>query len=156
MQQCQRCKKNLPTTSFHARGDGLQKWCRDCRSAYRKSNPGNTKASDKRYYEAKGRKNLRLKKYGIDEAQFDALYEEQNGKCAICSEEIAKTSCHVDHDHETGHVRGLLCGPCNRGLGQFRDSEEILNNAIRYIKTFRDPAREFNKITRQERINQCL
>ena len=55
----------------------------------------------------------------------------QGGVCAICG---AADAQHVDHDHRTGWLRGILCFNCNGGLGQFRDSADNLANAITYLK----------------------
>ena len=56
---------------------------------------------------------------------------EQDGLCAIRRTAFA---AHVDHDHRTGKIRGLLCFNCNGGLGQFKDQIEVLNAAVRYLK----------------------
>lgn len=66
---------------------------------------------------------------------YDALWEEQDGKCGICETDMIWDSrfTHVDHDHETGKVRGLICGPCNQGLGSLGDSIERLQKAITYL-----------------------
>ena len=92
---------------------------------------------------ARNRKWLLNARYGIDVAQYDALLQSQGGKCAICScatpGGIGKVGhdgvkkWHVDHCHETGAVRGLLCGDCNKGLGQFKDSALRLQQAIDYL-----------------------
>lgn len=74
----------------------------------------------------------RKRKYGVDHATFIAMLERQDARCAICSDDIS-VKAHVDHDHSTGEVRGLLCGHCNRGLGAFRDSPETLFRAIEYL-----------------------
>ncbi len=73
----------------------------------------------------------------ISHEQMEALTLQQNNKCAICSEELDRSSdmtkaC-VDHDHETGAIRGILCNGCNRGLGQFKDSIRLLNRATEYL-----------------------
>ncbi len=57
----------------------------------------------------------------------------QGGGCAICGKRPGKVSLHVDHDHETGEVRGLLCVGCNNALGQFRDDLELLARASDYL-----------------------
>jgi Recombination endonuclease VII len=64
--------------------------------------------------------------------------ESQNHKCAICRDPIAFEGqrCHIDHDHDTGILRGLLCGRCNRGLGHFQDDVERLERAVAYITRF--------------------
>lgn len=67
---------------------------------------------------------------------LEELWNKQDRKCAICSEPIQKQGkgTHIDHNHDTGKVRGLLCPRCNTGLGQFRDDISILQKAIRYLQ----------------------
>lgn len=79
----------------------------------------------------------RLKKFGITLDGYRNLLKLQGGKCAICGSEIGDSvgnRLYVDHDHETGKVRGLLCSRCNFGLGNFKDSVELLSKAIRYLE----------------------
>ncbi len=83
----------------------------------------------------------RKKKYGITPEQYDELLALQRGVCAICGQpERSKTrnghvkALAVDHDHETGEVRGLLCDNCNRGLGHFKDDAERLAAAVAYLR----------------------
>lgn len=65
-------------------------------------------------------------------------YDEQRGCCAICHCSLASVSkAHFDHNHMTGQYRGLLCSACNTGLGFFRESILSLENAIRYLQTWR-------------------
>lgn len=78
--------------------------------------------------------------YGITIDAYDKLLAEQGGVCAICREvedikgrNGAVRSLSVDHCHETGAVRGLLCGRCNTGLGYFRDSPTVLSAACSYL-----------------------
>lgn len=99
--------------------------CRPCKNKYlakwRKKNPGAYKEW----------------KYGITQSQYDDLIEKQGDSCAIC-----KTmepggrhgSWHIDHDHATGKVRGLLCWLCNSGLGKFNDDPYLLNKAAKYVQ----------------------
>ena len=79
------------------------------------------------------------KTYGINLSEYNKMSEKQNKKCAICNEldEVAGRRLAVDHDHNTGDVRGLLCGKCNRGLGLFNDKIKILKKAINYLETAR-------------------
>jgi Recombination endonuclease VII len=72
--------------------------------------------------------------YGLTVEAFDALMQVQEGQCAVCRLAFGNARPHVDHDHETGRVRGLLCGPCNRGLGCFRDNPEVLVSAAAYLR----------------------
>ena len=70
--------------------------------------------------------------YGMSFDDYDALLSAQGEKCAICLGPF-DTRPHVDHCHETGKVRGLLCNRCNCGIGQLRDNVEILEAAVKYL-----------------------
>ncbi len=80
--------------------------------------------------------------YGITIDQYEEMERQQGGVCAICSRPERAVDRHsqaprrlaVDHDHSTGAVRGLLCGDCNKGLGHFADSPEMLGLAIAYLQ----------------------
>lgn len=80
--------------------------------------------------------NQRLRKYGITEEQHKQLLEDQSLCCAIClkpeTEEGRKFA--IDHCHETGRVRGLLCFRCNTGIGKLEDSPDRLRRAIAYLE----------------------
>lgn len=73
--------------------------------------------------------------YGITADEYWAIYEYQGGKCYICERATgARKRLSVDHCHETGFIRGLLCSPCNRDvLGHLRDSVRALWRAITYL-----------------------
>ncbi len=85
------------------------------------------------------KRNVRLiEAYGISQGEYEAMFERQHGECAICGSRHADRRglrLHVDHDHATGVVRGLLCGSCNFGIGKFRDSDELLAKAIVYLRS---------------------
>lgn len=77
-----------------------------------------------------------LKKYGITHDDYLRLLKEQDGGCAICGTKDPRQRSehfHVDHDHATGIVRGLLCSPCNQGLGYFQEDVEVMARAIAYL-----------------------
>lgn len=80
----------------------------------------------------------RQKKYGVSPAWVDMTLKDQEGKCAICgvamTGENRKLVPHVDHCHDTGLVRGLLCQSCNVGLGRFEDNVDRLEAALRYLR----------------------
>jgi hypothetical protein len=77
---------------------------------------------------------MRLAKYGLTPAAFDAMLAGQGGRCAICgTDEPGWHGWNVDHDHETGVVRGILCGHCNVGLGHFADDADRLRAAADYL-----------------------
>lgn len=76
------------------------------------------------------------RRYGISRKDYNELLWQQGGVCAICKTEKPgrnHTHFHVDHNHKTGTVRGLLCDLCNRGLGYFKDSSALLEKAAKYL-----------------------
>lgn len=79
------------------------------------------------------RKARRKAMYGVNEEAFQERLKQQNGCCAICSEPFNRTP-HIDHNHTTGRMRALLCFRCNTGLGHFKDSIELLQNAQVYLQ----------------------
>lgn len=141
--KCACCGRILPTTCFtranHRNKVGFYAYCKECKHAkaieYYKAN---------RDYCRKLARNRNLKSYGLTYEATKRLLEEQHGKCAICGADIKvmgerkSESVHVDHDHATGFVRGLLCQACNNGLGGFRDDPLILESAIRYLEKSRE------------------
>lgn len=88
------------------------------------------------------RRERTLREYGITPEQYDTMLAEQGGGCAICGVEFAHRGgarLAVDHCHETGAVRGLLCSNCNQGLGKFGDDPERLDRAGMYLRAHRRP-----------------
>lgn len=77
-----------------------------------------------------------LRKYGITIHDYNSMFDEQEGRCLICLKHQVElpTRLNVDHNHETGEVRGLLCNICNKGLGTFKDDPVLLQNALDYIR----------------------
>jgi len=77
-------------------------------------------------------------KYGISKEDFESMIEGQQNKCAICGFEFQEdsrfTRPHIDHCHDSGDVRGLLCNSCNKGLGFFKDDKSALSSAIEYLQ----------------------
>ena len=95
---------------------------------YRTERPERAKLSHRKTY-------FRMN-YGLELHEVEALFAQQGGICKICFRPIVlggKGGAKVDHDHATGKVRGILCSPCNTGLGQFRDNPIILQSAINYL-----------------------
>jgi hypothetical protein len=123
------------------------KWCPDCDEYNPLEDFGKGKpyckthtAERGRAYNAKRRDRLRAqhiqRKYGINAQEFDALLESQGGVCPICETRLPEGTrrVHVDHCHDTGEVRGILCNACNSGLGMFGDNPERLLKAIAYLR----------------------
>ncbi len=93
-------------------------------------NPDRAKAYEQR---------ARLKRYGVTPDGYRDLLVKQSGVCAICAETcITGRSLAVDHDHETGFIRGLLCIRCNRALGLLHDDIDILLSAVAYLEEGRE------------------
>lgn len=89
------------------------------------------------YQEQKDYKKCR--KYGLTLDEYYSLIEKQKSFCAIC--ENPCNSLNIDHCHDTGFVRGLLCWSCNVGLGHFKNNIKSLNKAIKYLETFKTSRR---------------
>ena len=120
--------------------------CRVCLRAHARrwaaTHPEEERDRASRYYEAtrsemikKSRDHKLARRYGLTAGSYNELLESQKGRCAICGNLPDTRRLSVDHDHETGVVRGLLCSHCNTGLGQFRDNAKLLNNAIGYLSS---------------------
>lgn len=76
----------------------------------------------------------RLKKYQLTAEDYEQILRSQNGKCAICEDALqGGRDEHIDHDHITGKVRGILCSQCNTAVGKFKDSPEIILKAAEYV-----------------------
>jgi hypothetical protein len=71
------------------------------------------------------------RRYGITAKQYREMFEAQHGTCAICRQD---RKLHVDHDHETNVVRGLLCMPCNTAIGHLNHDQELLLKAVSYLQ----------------------
>jgi hypothetical protein len=129
MKTCGGCGKTKPLSEFYRRGEsGRQARCAECQvaksKAWKEANPDRTRDQYKN-------KNL-MKLYGISLAEYNEMFEDQKGRCAIC-EEHYPVLC-VDHCHVTGRVRKLLCSCCNASLGQLRENERIVENLLNYIR----------------------
>lgn len=76
----------------------------------------------------------KLAKYGITEQVYERMKREQKNVCAICGNPPKTRALHIDHNHKTGAVRGLLCFHCNYALGRFRDNPARLKAAAAYLE----------------------
>lgn len=77
------------------------------------------------------------KNYNITLADYDQMFAQQRGRCKICAKKEKRgRRLSVDHNHQTGRVRGLLCNRCNTGLGKFCDNSEILVKAAEYLMEY--------------------
>jgi hypothetical protein len=138
---CTSCKKELRIVDcFHKNKtskDGHAWQCKKCsrKAGVRHENGGTVKSATYKY-------KIHIKRtYGITLEERNKILDSQNGCCAICkkplsylvSEKLKQKKLYIDHNHETGKIRGLLCSTCNTGLGMFKDNVEYLRNAITYL-----------------------
>lgn len=161
MKRCSKCGLVQPLENYYAaKGtrDGLRGDCKSCfkqraaaryradpepykerAKAWARANPERVAERARLYrltgQKAKNDRRSHLKrKFGITVEQYDAMFSEQGGRCAICKRKPTKgISLHVDHRPGTKRVRGLLCFRCNNALGDFRDRPELLVAALHYL-----------------------
>ncbi len=130
---CRKCEVEKPLSDFYPFFD---KWadkhyysarCKICHQDYKKESPTTPR----------NRKAEKLKlRYGLTYEQWEKMREAEDFSCMICGiteEELGK-KLDVDHCHDSGKVRGLLCNPCNNVLGTARDSIEVLKAAAKYLE----------------------
>ena len=130
--QCNLAAKRTRTAlDPQANRDRVRRWQQANRDRYRA-----TQLEYKRRPERKAadREGHLKRKYGITLADYDRMFDAQGGVCAICGEpRPEERTLHVDHDHETGAIRGLLCFRCNNALGDFREEYELFRRAADYL-----------------------
>jgi hypothetical protein len=161
--QCRVCGETKALTEFYrAPGcvDGHRGECRSCFQAKARAraeadpelravarertrswveqHPERKRANNQAYAAAgkKGpadRKSHLKRKFGLTPEDYDRMLADQHGGCAVCGDPPAKTALHVDHHHETGVVRGLLCFRCNAAIGNLRDDPLIIASALAYV-----------------------
>ena len=121
---CYNCKKTQDISQFckskHVLG-GYGRECNECAIERRKR------------YAKNHARYARKKRYGISEEKYQSMLAEQNGKCLICKK---KKSLVVDHSHNSGEIRALLCIKCNSGIGMFEENIGNISNAITYLLRF--------------------
>lgn len=163
---CNRCnnEKDLELfTKNRSKSLGYDSLCKECRSSERKSkeyrikersrinsNPELKTKRNSYTYDWKKNNKDKVKKtqknwflknlYGITLDQYNTIFTSQEGKCAICEihqSELSK-SLAVDHDHETGKIRNLLCADCNTALGLAKENPDLLIKMSEYIKLHKE------------------
>lgn len=153
MKMCSRCKIVKPLDDFHndftrsGRTSSRSCRCKLCQAergrAWRSNHKEERYAVDKIWRKnnpdkvyAMIRRHKLKKEYGLTIGEYDNMVNHQLGRCAICgTNEFGKQAkLDIDHCHDRGYVRGLLCGACNRALGLLKDNVCTLNNAIKYLE----------------------
>jgi len=130
--RCTLCGISKPHSEFQKErrsSDGITARCKPCLNAQGKA-----------WRDSKGRQYHRVKRYGIKPEEYEELLDEQQFKCACCgsSDPKRKAGFVIDHDHDTGAVRGLLCHNCNIGIGMLGDSVFGLQLALEYLRRYND------------------
>lgn len=126
-QRCYICGVDKPLSEFHRdrnRKTGHSVYCKPC--AIKKSR-------EWWHSDPERRKDVNRRKFGLRSGEFAAMNAAQNGLCGCCGELPGQKGLQVDHCHRSGRVRALLCGPCNLGLGNFKDDPDRLRKAIEYL-----------------------
>ena len=131
---CAICKETKSADQYHvvrrAGKEWLQGRCKSCCKVYLrnyKRSPGQmAKAA------ARQRRWVLQDRYGLTEETFESIRASQGNACAICGEQFTKTP-HIDHDHASGVIRGLLCQTCNHGIGLLGENVHVLEKAIAYL-----------------------
>ncbi len=109
-------------------------YCRSCWNTYQSVYRKARYASDAEYRRRiKGK--IRTRLYGISEEEYDELRRQQSGVCAICLTTPTRNALCVDHNHETGAIRGLLCGNCNGAIGMLKEDPTLFANALQYLRS---------------------
>jgi hypothetical protein len=152
---CKKCGVEKPIGIFRIWNGYARSECKECEAALRKAhyqtdperfraatrkwskeNPEQRNATKREWYKknlAHHKATVRKRNYGISDEQYQQMLKEQEGGCAICG---GNRRLAVDHCHNTGKVRGLLCMYCNTGIGHLRDSFELLIKAASYLRKF--------------------
>ena len=129
---CKHCNVEKDDSEFYQTFDRwsqkqyLSSRCKPCHQEYKRENPNTSRNS-------KAEK-LQLR-YGLTYEQWEAMREKEDYRCMICAitEEELGRKLDVDHCHDSGKVRGILCNPCNTMLGHGRDNVAVLEAAIKYL-----------------------
>lgn len=155
---CLDCGQAKPLVEFHRRGNGRRSRCRSCRiliegekqrvksAAWYARNKGKVSEAyhanpePKKDYVRRNRERYRnnrlIREYGITTAEYQSILEFQGGGCAICGRKDSGgfgKYLHVDHCHEMGTVRGILCHHCNVAIGSLKHDPPLLTKAINYL-----------------------
>jgi hypothetical protein len=148
---CKDCGEPKPVADmFYVNKTRPMGQCRDCRRVARrawylthtdaaKGYSAKWKAANR----SRWRDAMRKSRHGIAYGTYDTMLAAQHGGCATCgAPPPVDKALHVDHDHDTGRIRSLLCDRCNRGLGFFLDQPVLLERAAHYLRWHDRPRRE--------------
>lgn len=134
--RCNNCGVEKSSDDFYSRYDQRHlkmAVCKDCKREYARQYHAENKEDPQ--FKVKRRERRIQFKYGITSSEYDTMLAKQNGVCAGCGTDDTGRydKFEIDHDHETGKVRGLLCGPCNRALGLLKDNADTAISLAAYL-----------------------
>lgn len=137
--ECSWCSEIKLHSEFHKDRNapsGLTYYCISCATAKTRAHHQRTKNIED--YQRRKRNSYYKMTYGISLNDYEEILQAQRNQCAICGVALKSTGTHthLDHDHHTGRIRGVLCTNCNRGLGHFKDNLSILEKAIEYLRNY--------------------
>ena len=134
--ECNQCLSSKEKLRIEGLSPEATQKIKDNKKKYRLKNKDKIKNDMKIWKDLTGRDQYYKKTYNISLEDYNNLLESQNYTCKICKKEEKHTNkaLAVDHCHSTGKVRGLLCFDCNTALGKFKDSTELLYEAINYLQ----------------------
>ena len=124
MKYCNDCEHVLPYELFSKKGNGYNFICKKCNSAR------SMRKKCEKYGTDDYNKATKCQRYGLTIDELEKLL--RTVECIICGDDITGKQC-IDHNHDTGEIRGALCSNCNSGLGMFNDDVETLAKAIQYL-----------------------
>lgn len=134
MKECEKCRvtKSLDQFKLVSPKRVPMRFCLECYTKHRRESKSGEKPYDKRTCHLD-------RVYGISKEDYDRMLKEQNNRCAICLSDDPKSPkrvnhWYIDHCHNTGKVRGLLCNACNRAIGNLGDDISNLQRAIEYLQ----------------------
>lgn len=136
---CRVCKQTKTVDNFTKLTNRYQLECKSCKRK-RESILQETNSDLKKHKQRLKHKAKLKYKFNLTVEQHEELLKKQENLCAICKQPPSGANQYgtyqfcVDHCHETGEVRGLLCGHCNLGLGQFKDNPALLESAKKYLE----------------------
>lgn len=123
---CKRGHDMSITRKVHPNGDT---YCSECKLMRMRSDRAKNPQKYLQYYKTCNRR----RNYNLEPHEYNKLMEDSNNLCMICKEPPKTKSLHIDHDHKTGKVRGLLCHGCNTAIGLMKEDTNILQKAINYL-----------------------
>ena len=138
--KCTVCKESKSVTEYYKDSRSKDSYSYRCRDCEKKARIKYRKGSRESYLKSV-RKNYRKRVYGLNEEAFKEIWLKQGGKCPVCEKELTDelgtkhlpSKAVIDHCHDTGKIRGILCTMCNKGIGLLGDRRETIVKALKYL-----------------------